>query len=325
MPLPKVSRYVKDGEVDPGVASWAERSLEISSLSSLGGLGDKPEYTYHAQLEAWFLGSCGSGVFTVAKDPITGRYNGVFPVRNDKASIVERGKENFYPQYNSVTSTRFTGTGVDMSAVAAGNEAGGTNAYWNARYAESKYTELYKGHPRLQLIVEALMFYDPVGFFGEFLSQPKNRENAYEHGLYIAEATASGVPLLGKKWIVAELVSRGETPSKAKSVADATYAGGGNYISFKRYVERFYQVKEIMVKADPLISDKQIDAIVNSPLSLDDVQKISESIAPSQGVSAGRVLTAAGAGALAAFAFGGPIGLAVGAAVLLFSGSKKSS
>lgn len=367
MPLPKLSKYVRDGEVDPGIQAWAEASLLLGTAGE-EGFGGSRGYGKLARnnistLNSWFMGSCGLGVFTVARDPKTGNWNGVIPSRFDSETDVrgkslksvdprftdlfpeEEGLVNDRPQYEMIAGHYFKNestylsraVGIAMKYAGKGLRENPFFNYWNTKYAAEVYATLYKSHPRRELIVEALMFYDPVGFFGEFLDKNRN-QNAYEHGLYIAEITASGVPVLGKQWIVFDLKSRGVDSSEALATAEATYASGSNYVNFKRYMLREDVVRAILVKYDPSVPNALVETVAQSPLPIDQVLKFAESTFPppepepevkndvgkSGSVGTGSLVTAAGTGALAALLFGGPIGLAVGAAVL-FLGSRSKS
>lgn len=374
MPLPKNSKFVRDGEVDPGVEFYARaliarftqrEDLDSGTVAAQGESFNGKE-TYYSVLAAWFIASCGWGLFSYTNPDAlysigTGRGEAGKgqPGSVNGSRLDDIQPESFngtlirYPQY----AFMFSG-GVEFDVPADLTISDSIVRY--TEHADKLYRTLFAKEPNVDLIVEALMFYDPTGIFGHTLersSQEKGVKDARDQGLYIAQVTASGVPLLGKKWIIADLVSRGESPEHAANVANDVYKQGGNYYAFKDYVARNYAVRAILKQVDPFVSDQQILDIANSPLPLEVVETVARNLlggiyttvtdkptedlekdegkktastsddggggGPAQtssgGVTGTAVVAAAGAGVLAGFALGGPIGLAVGAGVLLLS------
>lgn len=335
MPYPKNTRFVRDGEVDPGVRDAAMR---------IGELFNSPtsKLNYHSELFAWFWASAGVGLFTYPREYVEShaRTQLLIDPADPNTYMIgapeSHSTPHGYPQYHSFAGnlTNWDGTKPDVDSSVAFNKAGSLNIL----HAEFVYRSTFKGHPKDELIVEALMFFDPSARFAEALR--KDRESALDIGITTAEAVASGVPLLGKKWIIADLVSYGITVDKAATTAEEVYFKGGNYLAFKKFNDRFYAVTSILRKADPLVSDAQIRDVANSALSLDLIESVAKKLvrgavaldgdkddtrppsssssgAGSAGVNGTTVAVAAGAGALGAFAFGGPVGLAIGAGVLI--------
>lgn len=305
MTLPKVTRFVRDGEVDPGVREMAEAIRRrimylddgitppgsISDILKRLGITSADAIRYWIEVTSWKLASQGLGVF---------------------------GTSTFED--------------FDVNAV----DGGVMNAWINhfeqyAEVAERLYRRVFSANPNLEMIVEALMFYDSSGAFAEMLDRG---EASYEAGAYLAEATASGIPLLGRKWIVSELVRGGTPVMAAREQAYNVYDQGGNYLDFKRTYERTAEVAAILRAVDPEITDVEIARVVSSPLPVSVVRSTmgveAQTEASSSSMVGGMIVPAAlaaGAGWLAAGSFGGPVGVAVGAAIFLastfFFGSKE--
>ena len=127
----------------------------------------------------------------------------------------------------------------------------------------------FENQPDRELVVEALMFFDPTGKFGD--EDMRAAADPAALAREVAEKTASAVPVLGRKWIVAGLVSRGVPVSTAKRVAMEIYQKGGNYLGWKQAEERRQEVADILVRFDPQVSDEQIDAVAASPLPLSSI------------------------------------------------------
>lgn len=336
MPYPKVSKYVKDGEVDPGIQAVAEEIISTFAFWEVdwqaAGISDAT-VADEIQKYAYFVAASGYGIFTPkafskvmeARGSIHPKLKFVLPkyweaaaLHQRPSSIVTFWKEPPWAPWPSVYDP----------------------AHKSAKLAAQNYRNLVDLQPDGEMIVEALMFLDPTGaFVGEIQASSKPVEMARD----VALKVASAVPPIGRKWLTAKLVTNGVPASKASSMATDIYESGSNLLAWTLFDERAQAVRDILVRFDPNVSDQQVESVARSPLTLSAIglafsamSPATEPSAPSTpaaptsnsggdsgggggGVTGTTVIAAAGAGALAGFALGGPIGIAVGAGVLLLS------
>lgn len=259
MPLPKLSKYVRDGEVDPGIASVARAIQDTFALTnynwSAAGIDPRDVLAKDRELTerslfcfsvaAMGLGSFSEQVFREAAD-VAGR--GPYVLAHDHGMLDTDG-------HTLVTSPW--------------EEQWYRPLHENHDFAEKLYRRYFENQPDRELVVEALMFFDPTGKFGD--EDMRVAADAAALAREVAEKTASAVPVLGRKWIVAGLVSRGVPVSTAKRVAMEIYTKGGNYLGWKQAEERRQEVADILVRFDPQVSDEQIDAVAASPLPLSSI------------------------------------------------------
>lgn len=292
MPLPKMSKYVRDGEVDPGVANLAKTILKTfvnTDLSSTDVDWTKYGYVYdrskervptelfrELELVAYFVASRGPGTFS----------DGAFMDFDG-----DLFQATVLPRFSGAVKIDGTPTRVNPYVTDWYEPA-----HQNAGYARELYTRLLDGESNRDMLVEALMFYDPSG---DFVAELQAADKPLELAHRTAEATASAIPPLGKKWIVAGLVSRGVNVDAANSVAFEVYEKGGNYLGWKEQEERREAVRAILVQYDPDVTDEQVDKVARSPVPLGAIETTFRALAtapPPEESSSGLLL---GVGALA--------------------------
>lgn len=287
MTLPKMSKYVRDGEVDPGVRDVAQQIKKTFALLNVDWTsfgysydmlreGAPAELVHEIETVCYFVASRGGGTFS--GEPFAeyvGEARGLTVLPRFEGAVQKDGKPTAVSPY-----------------VRTWYEP----AHKNADYARELYTRLLGGEQNRDLLVEALMFYDPSGdFAAELQAADKPLELAHQ----IAESTASAIPPLGKKWIIAGLVSRGVTVGAAKEAAFNVYDKGGNYLGWKEEEERREAVRAILVQYDPDVTDEQVDKVARSPVPLGAIETTFRALAtapPPEESSSGLLL---GVGALA--------------------------
>jgi hypothetical protein len=347
MPLPKVTRFVADGEVDPGV-----RDVALAVQGTFHNAGDiaratglDPEFVAREIVKAsWFVASRGAGIFTAepfgrqsdalkTKDGISVK-SVPLAATGDEAggwsmSKVVNGAPalDLWVSWFVAAVLREPGRDTSLFSEARGNYS--LEQIKSAVEQAKKNADIYRGKiasdPYVDLIVEAMMFFDPS------LEEYKKVVEILDLGdqrktlLYIARATASGVPILGRKWIVADMVFEGTPITVAKQTSYDVYNDGSNYFAWRKKRDRFLAIKSILVKIDPNVSDEEVQAFADMPIAIEEVERVyREKFKPPAAPSsiATKAATAIGAGALAAYAFGGPIGIAVGLGLLWLTRSK---
>lgn len=272
MPFPRMSKYVRDGEVDPGVADVARAIRATFATFSVdwSSVGYPPsalpdEVGYELDVLSYFVAASGAGVFPgepfrqEADDPrfVLRKYLARAKAFDDAALLESPWERDWWaPQHT------------------------------NESMARERYERMLAGEPNLAMLVEALMFYDPTGAFADTV---KGDPDGLETARSIAASVASAVPPIGRKWIVAALLSNGMPVEKAKETAYRTYEGGGNYLGWVRHFERVQDVRTILQKVDPDVSDAQVEVVASSPLPLPAIASTFAAIAEGRSVSAERV------------------------------------
>lgn len=250
--LPKVTKYTRDGEVDPGVRAVAEAIKDTFASTNVNWATYGTTYDFvrdEVEKVAYFVASRGGGAFS---EDVFREYLGAAPKEGHGVAVL-RGFEG----------------AVDKDGVVLALSPYVTH-WWeeghqNEPYARSLYERLLDGQPDQAMLVEALLFYDPSG---DFAAELQAADAPLDLAREVAEKTASGVPPLGRKWIVAGLVSAGKPVLEARAIASEVYYKGGNYLGWKQEQERRDEVRAILVRFDPGVSDEQVEAVARSPVPL---------------------------------------------------------
>jgi hypothetical protein len=162
-------------------------------------------------------------------------------------------------------------------------------------------------------VVQALMFYQ--GELGEELPRRLQEARGDLQSVdaeNLAMAVASSIPPLGRAWIVDRLKKDGVSDDQAKTIAQEVYASGSNLVFFDAGYTRRREVERILREVDPNISVEQIERVVRSPMTLEEIKRsplgARTAEAPSSGGSsssdASIGLLVAGAAVLAFFFLG---------------------
>lgn len=345
MPLPKVTRFVVDGEVDPGV-----RDVALAVQGTFHNAGDiarvtglDPEFVANEIVKAsWFVASRGAGIFTpepFGQMAVAIKTKEGAPIKSVPLAAINDGVGG-WSMSKLISGAPMLDLWVCWFVASVLREPGrdfDLFSQWRGYYSleqikraveqAKKNADIYRGKiasdPYVDLIVEAMMFFDPS------LEEYKKVVEILDLGdqrktlLYIARATASGVPILGRKWIVADMVFEGVAIAAAKQTAYDVYKDGSNYFAWRKKRDRFLAIKAILVKIDPNVSDEEVQAFADMPIAIEEVERVyREKFKPAPASGAAKAATAIGAGALAAYAFGGPIGIAVGLGLLWLTRSK---
>ena len=88
----------------------------------------------------------------------------------------------------------------------------------------------------------------------------------------LAKSIASSVPPLGRVWITKLLTSDGVAEGTAASKALDVYAKGGNLVAFERTYARRKVITALLRLRDSNVAEEQIDRVVMSPMSLEEVR-----------------------------------------------------
>ncbi len=233
----KSSRYVADGEVDPGIREMAELLLSRSKNHDLQG--ETVDTTPLTEEDAWlFASKIGSLDRRILSVDIGGTID----------AYGNGGVDPF---------SRYT---IDQALLSI-------RAEWeNARRALASM-----GFP--SNVVQALLFYQ--GEKGEELPrhlQESRDDLKNEDVVGLAKAVASSIPPLGQPWIASKLASDGVPADQAKSIAQDVYATGGNLVDFDAGYTRRKEVERLLRAVDPNVSDAQIERVARSPMSLDEIR-----------------------------------------------------
>jgi hypothetical protein len=122
-------------------------------------------------------------------------------------------------------------------------------------------------------VIEALLF-----LHGDVKNWPDVFEKAAADGLTtddintLAKNVASSVPPLGKKWLRDILIKDGTPVADAEAKAANIYAEGGNLLSYEAQNDRRKAIAALLRLRDPKVTDEQIERVVKSPMTLDQVK-----------------------------------------------------
>lgn len=260
MPSIKCSRYVRDGEVDPSIAANVGVLLGKKKRLPSG------ESAYLTELEAWLLASRGLGA--------------LLPQQWDLAASP-------LPDAFPSDPPRFF-----WSEEAFARALDAIQAEWPA--ARKAWASL--GLP--PEAIDAMLFFD--GEHGEKLPSKFVEEKVpYDQALSFAMSIGSSVPPIGRSWLAATLMKDGFGIDEARKIATDAYAAGGDMLSFRASFDRRRAIAAIMMAADPRVSEAQIDRVVRSPMSVEQVRATFGGGGASS--SSGIVIAFAAAAALAFF------------------------
>lgn len=257
----KSSRYIVDGEVDPGIQEMAELILSRSRNHDLQG--ETADSTPLSEEDGWlFAAKIGSMDRRILNVDLAGT----------RDAYGNGGVEPF---------SRWL---IDQALIAI-------RAEWpNAQRA----LESMALSPE---VVQSLLFFQ--GEDGNDL--PQRLQEARDtlgtsDVVQLAKAIASSVPPLGRTWVAQMLVRDGMGADAARDVAVDVYATGGNLLTFENGYARRKEVARILRSVDPNVTEQQIDRVVRSPLSLDEVRTSFGESDSSAGSTLLLVLAAAAAG-----------------------------
>lgn len=274
MPMPKVTRYVRDGEVDPGVkevakaikdayaiynVDWASYGLSIDAV------------VYEIEKFAYFVASSGFGVFVSSPFRLEGG-SGDYEHQAGYGPYVLR-------KYMDVVEP------TDVFELSSPWEDWFVSHHPDLDLAEKKYRRMFETQPDGELIAEALMFYDPSGAYGDEL---RKLDDPLSEARETALKVASGVPPLGRKWLVAKMVSSGVSAQAARTRAYEVYDRGGNLLGWSTFQDRKDAVRDALMKFDPGVSEEQVEAVAKSPLPLAVIESTFSTLADSRSMSGSR-------------------------------------
>lgn len=233
----KSSRYVADGEVDPGIRAMAELLMSRSNNHDLQGetVDTSPLSEEDAWLFASKIGSLDRRILNI-----------------DVAGTVDA--------YGNGGVDPFSRYAIDQALLTI-------RAEWdNARRA---LTVMFS-NPN---VVQALLFYQ--GELGEELPRRLQEARGDLQSVdaeNLAQSIASSIPPLGRAWIATRLQKDGVQPAQAKTIAEEVYASGSNLTFFEAGYTRRREIERILRAVDPNVSDAQIERVARSPMSLDEIR-----------------------------------------------------
>lgn len=274
MPMPKVTRYVRDGEVDPGVREVAKAIKDAHAIYNVDwasyGLS-VDTVVYEIEKLAYFVASSGFGIFVA--DPFrleggSGDYErgygqGPFVLRKYMDVVEPTGA----PEMSSPWEDWYVSQHPDRDQ------------------AEKKYRRMFEAQFDGELIAEALMFYDPSGAYGDEL---RKSEDPVAEARDLALKVASGVTPLGRKWLVAKMISAGVPAKTAKMRAYEVYEQGGNLYGWSQFQDRKDAVRDVLAKFDPGVSDEQVETVAKSPLPLSVIESTFSALSEGRAASRSR-------------------------------------
>lgn len=234
----KSSRYVADGEVDPGIQAMAELLISRSKNHDLQG--ETADTAPLTEEDAWLfaskIGSLDRRILNV-----------------DVAGTVDA--------YGNGGVDPFSRYAIDQALLAI-------RAEWdNARRALA----VMFSDPR---VIQALLFYQ--GELGEELPRRLQEARGDLQSVdaeNLAQSIASSIPPLGRTWIEARLQKDGVQSAQAKTIAEEVYASGSNLTFFEAGYTRRKEIERILRAVDPNVSDAQIERLARSPMTLEEIKR----------------------------------------------------